>query len=183
MPITSAEQYLLELINRTRLDPLAEAARLGIDLNEGLAPGTLDGAARQPLAHDSLLADASQGHSDWMLANDIFSHTGAGGSDPGDRMRDAGYSFSGIWTWGENLAWYGTTGAIDLAAAIDIHHNGLFLSSGHRLNTVHPDFREVGLAQVEGAFTHSDGGHLQRLHADREIRQVRHRDLRHRGRL
>ena len=31
------EQYLLELINRARADPGAEAARLGISLNQGLA--------------------------------------------------------------------------------------------------------------------------------------------------
>ena len=41
MPATALEQMLLELINRARLDPAAEAARFGIDLNEGLAPGTI----------------------------------------------------------------------------------------------------------------------------------------------
>lgn len=35
------EQYLLELINRARADPGAEAARLGISLNQGLSPGTI----------------------------------------------------------------------------------------------------------------------------------------------
>ncbi len=34
---SQAEQYLLELINRARLDPQAEADRFGIDLNENLA--------------------------------------------------------------------------------------------------------------------------------------------------
>jgi hypothetical protein len=44
MPLSAdAEQYLLELINEARLDPLAKAASLGIDLNQGLAPGTLTG--------------------------------------------------------------------------------------------------------------------------------------------
>lgn len=38
MTISAAEQLLIELINRARLDPLAEAQRLGIDLNAGLAP-------------------------------------------------------------------------------------------------------------------------------------------------
>jgi hypothetical protein len=47
--LTAAEQLQLELINRARLDPVAEAARLGIDLNEGLAAGTISAAAKQPL--------------------------------------------------------------------------------------------------------------------------------------
>ena len=34
------EQYLVELINRGRANPAAEASRYGIDLNEGLAAGT-----------------------------------------------------------------------------------------------------------------------------------------------
>ena len=44
------EQYLLELINRGRADPAAEAARYGIDLNEGLSPGTISSDPKQPLA-------------------------------------------------------------------------------------------------------------------------------------
>jgi hypothetical protein len=52
MPLSAAEQYLLELINQARLDPLAKAASLGIDLNQGLAPGTLDRYAKQVLAHN-----------------------------------------------------------------------------------------------------------------------------------
>ncbi len=47
---TAHEQYLLELINRGRLDPPAEAARYGIDLNQGLAPGTITTEPKQPLA-------------------------------------------------------------------------------------------------------------------------------------
>jgi hypothetical protein len=34
-------QLALELLNHCRADPTAEAARYGIDLNEGLNPGTL----------------------------------------------------------------------------------------------------------------------------------------------
>jgi Ca2+-binding RTX toxin-like protein len=157
MTISSAEQYLLELINRTRLDPLAEAARLGIDLNAGLPAGTLDGSARQVLAHNSLLEAAAEGHSEWLLAADVFSHTGDGGSSAGQRMEAAGYVFSGSWTWGENISWRGTTGTPDLDAFIALQHDSLFRSAGHRENLLAGAFREIGIAQVEGAFTHSDG--------------------------
>jgi Ca2+-binding RTX toxin-like protein len=157
MTLSAEEQYLLELINQARLDPLGKAASLGIDLNQGLAPGTLTGDAKQVLAHNGTLSVAAEGHSDWMLATNTFSHAGAGGSSAGDRMASAGYVFTGSWTWGENLAWYGTTGTVDLAAAADIHDSGLFLSAGHRVNLLADGYREIGLAQVEGQFTHSNG--------------------------
>jgi hypothetical protein len=38
---TDYEQYMLELLNRARANPAAEAARHGIDLNEGLPAGTI----------------------------------------------------------------------------------------------------------------------------------------------
>jgi len=96
--LTAHEQLLIELVNRARLDPAGEAARYGIDLNDGLAAGTITAAPKQPLAPNPNLATAAQGHSQWMLDNDVFSHTGAGGSDPEDRMRGAGYAFTG-WFW------------------------------------------------------------------------------------
>ena len=153
MSLSAAEQYLLELINRGRLDPEAEAARYGIDLNAGLRPGEIDSSAKQVLAPNAFLHDAAEAHSDWMLGANVFSHTGQGGSSPGARMEDAGYSFSGSWTWGENIAWAGTTGRIDLNDAISTHHRGLFESPGHRVNLMNDGFREIGLAQVRGDFT------------------------------
>ena len=152
--LSAYEQLLLELVNRARLDPLAEAARLGIDLNQGLAAGTLNGTAKQVLAGNSLLNDSATGHSDWMLATDTFSHTGAGGSSPGDRMAAAGYSFTGSWTWGENIAWVGTTGTVNqLTSTIDINDN-LFLSPGHRENMLGANFREMGAGISTGPFTY-----------------------------
>jgi serralysin len=157
MALNVAEQYLLELINRARLDPLAEAERYGIDLNEGLAPGTIDATAKQVLAPNALLHQAAADHSKWMLATDTFSHTGAGGSTAGERMTGAGYAFTGDWTWGENLAWYGTTGTINLNTAIEEHHEGLFLSKGHRENLLFEEFREIGIAQEAGQFATTEG--------------------------
>ncbi|WP_421725743.1 CAP domain-containing protein [Bauldia sp.] len=150
---TANEQYMLELINRARLDPAGEAARYGINLNKGLPSKTISEDPKQPLAMNPDLLDAARDHSTWMLNKDVFSHTGASGSSAGDRMRDAGYSFSGSWVWGENISWRGTTGSLDLTNAIRQQHKGLFLSSGHRENLMNGAFREVGVAQVEGVFT------------------------------
>lgn len=155
MAFTAAEQYLIELINRARLDPAAEAARYGLDLNANLESGTITTAAKQVLAPNTQLEASAQAHSEWMLEEDVFSHTGDGGSDPGARMADAGYDFTGRWSWRENLAWYGKTGTVDLAAAIDRHHEGLYRSEGHRVNTFAETIKEVGAAQVEGRFTNN----------------------------
>lgn len=154
MALTAAEQYLLELINRARLDPQAEADRYGVSLNSGLSAGTIDGDSKQVLAHNSQLEQAAKAHGEWMLQSNTFSHTGANSSDPGDRIQDAGYEFSGSWTWRENLAWTGSTGNINLARAIEQHHEGLYRSAGHRANTFAEDIREVGVAQVSGKFSY-----------------------------
>ncbi|MFD1808957.1 hypothetical protein ACFSHQ_15055 [Gemmobacter lanyuensis] len=66
MTITALEQYAIELVNRARLDPLAEARRFGFDLNAGLSPGTIDGTARQVLAPNELLAAAANRHGEWI---------------------------------------------------------------------------------------------------------------------
>lgn len=154
MSVSAAEQYLLELINRARLDPQAEAARFGLSLNAGLSAGTISGTPRQVLAHNTELEQAAIAHSNWMLETDTFSHTGENGSDPGDRIVEAGYELRGSWTWRENLAWTGSTGAIDLAQAVEDHHEGLYRSEGHRENTFASDIREIGVGQVAGSFTH-----------------------------
>ncbi|MBK5931774.1 CAP domain-containing protein [Halochromatium salexigens] len=153
---TSFEQFMLELINRARSQPLEEAARYGIDLNQGLDPGTLSGLSMQPVFSNSLLIDAAHTHSDWMLATNTFSHTGEGGSEPGDRMEDAGYAFTLPWSWGENLSWRGTEGTrpSDLTDYILDQHEGLFLSPGHRVNTLTDHFREIGVGQSLGEFTY-----------------------------
>lgn len=150
---TAYEQLLLELINRARADPAAEAARFGIGLNEGLSRGGISAAAKQPLAFNQYLIAAARGHSQWMLNVDQFSHVGVNGSDAGDRMTAAGYPLSGDWAWGENIAWRGTTGVPDVVAYIRTMHEGLFKSTtGHRQNLLNDRFTEVGIATVEGRY-------------------------------
>ena len=155
MALTANEQFLLELINRARLDPVGEAARFGLgDLNRGMAAGTISGAALQPLAANAQLEVSARGHSRWMLEADTFSHTGANGSTPTQRMVAAGYSFAGSGYSGgaENIAMAGTTASLDMAASIDTHHSGLFLSDGHRRNLLNGAYREIGVGQESGGY-------------------------------
>lgn len=161
MALTAAEQYLLELINRARLDPAAEAARYGIDLNAGLAAGTITTASRQVLAPNALLENAAIGHSQWMLNADVFSHTGSGGSSAAQRVTATGYRWSNV---AENLSWRGTSGTIDLNAAIATHHQDLFLSAGHRANMMNGVYQEVGLAQERGRFNGYDSSMLTEVY-------------------
>lgn len=150
---TVHEVLVLELVNRARFDPLAEAQRYGIDLNQGLTGTPISSTRKPPLAINLYLIDAARKHSQWMLDADVFDHIGEGGSEPWDRMAAAGYNFTGSWTAAENIAWYGGGGSsVNLTTAAYEHHEGLFKSAGHRVNILNADLREIGIGQKEGDF-------------------------------
>ncbi len=160
------EQYMLELINRARLNPNAEVERYyTIDLNSnpvkdwnyylnnGLASGTINSTAKQPLVFNSRLIDSSRAHSQWMLDTDIFSHdeNGTGtGVHLSDRLNVVGYNYSAA---AENIAWRGTTGTPDITSFATLSHGSLFQSSGHRRNLLNDTYREIGLGVLPGEFT------------------------------
>lgn len=105
-----------------------------------------------PLTLELRLNDSAEDHSDWMLRTDTFSHTGAGGSNAGDRMRDAGFTFSGSWNWGENVAWQSERGATGLADDVRDLHNLLMNSPGHRANILKPEYEVIGIGIEYGNF-------------------------------
>ncbi len=154
---SAQEQYVLELINSARANPAGYAASLGVDLNEGLASGTISSDAKPPLAFNYLLVDAAQKHSDWQLETDSFSHTGANGSNPERRMRDAGYSFTGNWTWGENIGYMASSGPVDVTDFSKRIEENLFIDRGiagrgHRISLMNERFMEVGIGARFGNF-------------------------------
>lgn len=144
------EQLMLELVNRARANPVAEATRLGIDLNEGLPTGTLGPEPRPPLAPHAILNDVAAAHSLDMIDRKFFSHVNPDGEQPWTRADDAGYPANGI---GENIA-ARTLGFNDLAGNTRRSHEQLFLSSGHRRNIL-DDWKEVGLGIEIGPFDYS----------------------------
>jgi uncharacterized protein YkwD len=159
---TAEEQSMLEIVNRARANPAAEAARFGIDLNEGLDPDTIPASPKQPLAFNVQLIQAARGHSQWMLDNDSFTHFEGdlrNPVDPGARMRSAGYAFSGSYSYGENLAYEATTGPpLPVGPTVALEHSKLFIDEpipdrGHRLNLMNASFREVGIGVGLGLFT------------------------------
>lgn len=109
-----------------------------------------------PVELELRLNDSSEDHSQWMLEENRFSHTGEGGSSAGDRMRDANFDFEGNWTWGENIAYQSERGAPGLADDVEDLHNSLMNSPGHRANILNPDFEVVGLGIEVGDFNGFD---------------------------
>ena len=103
--MTDADQFLLELVNRARLDPVGELSfhsSVG-DLNQGISPPSLTATPRQPLTSVQELVDAAGLHSEDMLVGNFFSHFSLNGDNPRDRAEDAGYS--NFRTVSENLNW------------------------------------------------------------------------------
>jgi uncharacterized protein YkwD len=91
------------------------------------------------LAWNVPLITASTRHSNDMVANNFFSHTGSDGSNAGQRATAAGYAWT---SWGENIA----AGQQTVNAVVD----AWMASPGHCANLMNPAFRDVGLACVKG---------------------------------
>jgi uncharacterized protein YkwD len=124
------EQRLLELINASR---------------------AVVGAG--PLSFEPELQAAADKHTHWMLETDIFSHTGAGGSSPFQRMGEEGYDYRSA---AENIAYISGSSAavLDEADVVQLHNN-LMNSPGHQANLLNANYTEVGLGLEQGDY----GGH------------------------
>ncbi|MCA8986603.1 MAG: cadherin domain-containing protein, partial [Planctomycetaceae bacterium] len=92
--MSDQDQLLLELINRARHNPGAEAQRLGLsqaiitELSQ-IQPGSL-----QPLAPNQFLNNAAYDHSVDMVTRNFFSHVNPDGHNYDQRAFDAGYDSS-----------------------------------------------------------------------------------------
>ncbi len=99
---TADEQYVLQLINRGRMDPKAEGKRLNVDLSEGLEPGEkMRLESKPPLAMNAALLKTARDHSKDMYDRAYFDHTSPDGKRFMQRIKDSGYAFSAI---AENIA-------------------------------------------------------------------------------
>jgi hypothetical protein len=152
--LADEEQLILELINRARANPEAEATRLGISLNASLPAGTISAVPKQPLAPNQQLQNASVGHSVDMINRDFFAHTNPSGVTASARATAAGYNWSTI---AENIAYIGYFGSPDINANSRQAHDLLFKSAGHRTNIMMPEVEEIGVGIRSGAFIPSGG--------------------------
>ena len=165
---TDEEQYHVELINRARANPPTEGLRLATtsdpDVLFAISSFGVNLAMLQtefnaispapPVSISAALTSGARGHSDWMFANAVQSHTGAGGSDPGTRITGAGYTWT---TYGENIFSY--------ADSVFHGHAGFQIDwgpgtggmqgppRGHRVNIHDSSFREIGVGVKLGSNT------------------------------
>ncbi|MET7300673.1 CAP domain-containing protein [Embleya sp. NPDC005575] len=86
------------------------------------------------LTVNTKLTAAALQHSQDMAAHANMSHTGSDGSDPGERITRAGYTWK---TYGENIA-YGYSTAQQVMT-------GWMNSPGHRQNILNCAFKEIGV--------------------------------------
>jgi uncharacterized protein YkwD len=99
--------------------------------------------AAAALAWNDQLFDAAAAHSQDMAANlKTLNHTGSDGSNAGQRMTRAGYSWSG---WGENIA-------VNYPNAASVVDGWLKSTSGHCDNIMQARFTQFAVACVNGAW-------------------------------
>jgi len=113
-------------------DPTAEAGMLELVNKERTSRGL------PALTMDPALVEVARAHADDMFKRGYFSHDTPEGVDPFQRMEAAGITFG---LAGENLA---------LAPTLDIAHNGLMNSPGHRANILKDGFLKVGIGVLDG---------------------------------
>ncbi|KKR78105.1 MAG: hypothetical protein UU23_C0003G0003 [Candidatus Curtissbacteria bacterium GW2011_GWA1_40_9] len=95
-------------------------------------------AGAKPLIWNDSLAKVGREHSSDMFKQGYFSHYSAQGADVGDRLEQAGISYTYA---GENLA---------LAPNVERAYSGLINSEGHRRNILDPAFGKIGIGAIDG---------------------------------
>ncbi len=139
---------------RRAITTLAIAAALGVGAGTGVVqadPGyeqqvidlTNQHRAAQgcgALAANAALTGAARGHSGDMAKRDQMTHSGANGSDAGDRIAAAGYTAT---KWAENVA----SGHRTPREVVD----SWLASPEHRANILDCAFTEIGVGHVVNA--------------------------------
>ena len=92
------------------------------------------------LEMDPQLTQVARAHSREMFELGYFAHNSPVSGTPFDRMREADIRFV---VAGENLAY---------APNVQIAHEGLMNSPGHRANILRPEFRRVGIGVIKSDF-------------------------------
>ncbi len=148
LALVIALAWLLGACGTSAVTPeqLTTAQQLLNGVNAARAKGTTCGntfyAPVSRLSLDLLLVQAAQAHSEDMLARGVLSHTGADGSNPGQRIARTGYKAA---TWGENAAaGYGSPDSVV---------KGWLNSPGHCWNIMNPAFTELGGARAGNYWT------------------------------
>lgn len=97
------------------------------------------GAGLHPLIRDPLMGTVARSHSLDMLRREYFDHQSPEGTLPWDRMRKAGVVFKDCCS--ENLG---------RETTVELVHQGLMNSPGHRDNILTPKWNRVGIGAAWG---------------------------------
>jgi uncharacterized protein YkwD len=97
-------------------------------------------AGVRPLAADEALRSVARAHSQEMFERSYFAHESPTAGSPYDRMRAAGVPF---FLAGENLAY---------APTVQVAHQGLMRSPGHRANILRAEYGRVGIGVIRSQF-------------------------------
>ncbi len=119
-------------VTDTKARPDLEAQMLALVNKERIKRGF------KPVVFDPALTQIARAHSTDMFTRGYFSHYTPEKKDPFERMDKAGIKFR---TAGENLA---------LGRTLNICHEGLMNSPGHKANILNPSFGRLGIGIQDG---------------------------------
>lgn len=119
-------------VAQPRIDEPVEARMLELVNRERARAGL--GALRP----DAQIREVARAYSVEMFRLGFFAHVDPSGASPFDRMRRGGVRFAAA---GENLA---------LAPTVDVAHDGLMNSPGHRANILNGRFGRIGIGVADG---------------------------------
>jgi uncharacterized protein YkwD len=121
-------------------DPGAVAATLCL-LNEQRADHGLSA-----FTQSATLDMAAERFAEDMVDRRFFDHVSPGGGTFMDRIKAAGWTATGSWSAGENIAW--GSGSLGTPASIV---DGWMHSAGHRANILNGSFTQIGIGIDGGA--------------------------------
>lgn len=135
---------LVTIVNLALYLPSAEAVIQPSPAEEliiGLTNAERAKAGLKPLAHNSRLARAAKAKAEDMFTRRYFDHISPSGRTPWGFIKEADYNYLKA---GENLAIDFTSPRLTVPAWM--------ASPSHRANILKPEYKEIGLALVEGEF-------------------------------
>jgi len=109
------------------------------------------------LSLETNLNASAEDHSEWMLENNIFSHTGLNNTSAKDRIVDAAFDLSGSWRVAENLAVQTERGEAGYFDDVTDLHISLMNSEGHRANILDSRLEYIGIGIEIGSFAYDVG--------------------------
>ena len=130
-PVSRTSIELGYTVRSARTRPDLESGLLSLVNAERVARG------RKPLAADPELSEVARDHSRDMLARGYFAHVSPDGKELSDRLHQARLRYL---IAGENLA---------LAPTIEIAHQNLMNSPGHRENLLSEQFGRLGIGVLD----------------------------------